>query len=309
MSLSKQNWVIGMGILSATAVLVTGCGKKSADSANAAPETKKIVITNSGSDTMVNLAQAWAEAYHSVKPDVSVEVSGGGSGTGIRDLTQGMVDMANSSRTMTDDEKAQAKSKSGKDVVEWMVGYDALGIYVNKNNPINEINLPQLEQIYAEGGTVDLWSQLKIDLSAAGGNDKIVRVSRQNSSGTYMYFAEHVLHKKDFKQGANELSGSKDVVELVSKTPGAIGYSGMGYDEPSVKMLKIAKTEGETAYEPSVANVLNHQYPLARPLLIYTVGQPEGAEKDYIDWILSPAGQDVVQKSGYVPLPKSTTQP
>jgi len=276
------------------AVGISGCGKKSSEDKN--------VITNSGSDTMVNLAQMWAEEYQKIKPGVSVEVGGGGSGVGIRDLMQGIVQIANASRDMEDSEKAQAKQNTGKEPLEWIVGYDAVAVYVNKNNPVESLTLAQLAQIYAEGGITDKWSQLDIDITSKGSSDEIVRISRQNSSGTYFYFREHVLNNKDYKSGSRDMSGSKDVVELVGKTMGAIGYSGMGYVTEAVKFVKIAKTEGQTAYEPSLENVASGNYPLARPLLMYTLGQPEGEIKEYINWILSPAGQEIVEKSGYIPV-------
>lgn len=271
-----------------------GCAKKDSQNRN--------VITNSGSDTMVNLAQMWAEEYQKVKPAVSVEVGGGGSGVGIRDLMQGIVQVANASRTMKDSEKAQAKQNTGKEPVEWIVGYDALAVYVNKDNPVEGLTLAQLAQIYAEGGSTDKWSQINIDITSKGASDEIVRISRQNSSGTYFYFRENVLNNKDYKSGSRDMSGSKDVVELVGKTMGAIGYSGMGYATESVKFVKLAKTEGQTAYGPSLENVAAGNYPLARPLRMYTLGQPEGEVKAYLDWILSEAGQEIVEQSGYIPV-------
>jgi len=229
-------------------------------------------------------------------------VAGGGSGVGIRDMMQGIVDIANSSRDMTDSEKEQVKRNAGKEPVEWVVGYDALAVYVHKNNPVESLTLEQLASVYAEGGPADKWSQLNIDIKAAGGNDEIVRVSRQNSSGTYFYFREVVLGNKDYKPGSRDMSGSKDVVELVGKTMGAIGYSGMGYATDAVKFVKLSAGEGKTAYEPSLENVAAGHYPLARSLLMYTLGQPQGAAKEYIEWILSPAGQEIVAKSGYIPV-------
>jgi len=275
---------------------LSGCRGKDA------PQDTQIVISNSGSDTMVNLAQMWAEDYRKVRPDVSVEVAGGGSGVGIRDLMQGIVGIANASRDMEESEKQQVKQNTGKEPVEWIVGYDALAVYVHKDNPVDSLTLEQLAAIYAEDGTTENWSQLGIDIVAAGGKDEIVRVSRQNSSGTYAYFREVVLAKKDFKPGSRDMSGSKDVVELVGKTLGAIGYSGMGYATGAVKFVRLSAGEGKPAYAPSVENVAAGTYPLARSLLMYTLGEPEGAVKEYLEWILSPAGQDIVTKSGYIPV-------
>ena len=153
-----------------------------------------------------------------------------------------------------------------------------------------------------EGGTITKWSDLGITIPG-GTSDEIVRVSRQSSSGTYEFLREHVLHNKDYKLGSRDMNGSKEVVELVSSTPTAIGYSGMGYATPAVKMLKVKKTAGDPGYEPNVANTLSKTYPIARSLLVYTLGEPQGATKKYIDWMLSDAGQRIVEASGYVPLP------
>ena len=283
-----------------TAMLGTaGCGGSGPSTPAAAGKT---VIAAGGSDTMVNLAQMWAEAYHQVAPDVSVEVSGGGSGVGIRDLMQGIIQVANCSREIEPREREQIQANTGKDAVDTPVGYDGIAVYVHKDNPIEHISLAQLAAIFAEGGAVDKWSQLGIDPAALGGDDTIVRVSRQNSSGTYLYFREHVLAKHDFKPGSLDMSGSKDVVELVARTKSAIGYSGMGYATEGVKVVKVSASDDGEAIAPSVERVLDHTYPLARSLHVYTLGEPEGALKAYIGWLLSPDGQRVVAEAGYVPL-------
>jgi phosphate transport system substrate-binding protein len=282
--------VAGVCVLAA----MPGCGKPSSP--------KKTVITNGGSDTMVNIAQMWAEQYQTVVPEVSVEVSGGGSGVGMRDLMQGIINVANCSRDIEPLERDQAKKNTGKDVADITVGHDAIAVYVHKDNPIESITMAQLAAIFAEGGAADRWSQIGIDKGIFGGNDEIVRVSRQNSSGTYLYFRDHVLAKKDFKPGSRDMSGSKDVVELVARTRTAIGYSGMGYATPDVKMLPVSPDDKSPAIAPSVDNVLGKRYPLARSLHMYTLGTPDGALKQYLEWILSPAGQIILQKAGYVPV-------
>ena len=293
--------------LSASALLVAtlawlplGCSRSK--------QPEKTVIQNTGSDTMVNLAQAWAEEYAKVNPMVSVEVSGGGSGTGIAALINGTVDIANCSRRFEPQEIEQAKKNTGKGPREFTVGYDALAVYVHKNNPLEEITLDRLAEIYGEGGKITKWSQLGVRMPA--GADEIIRVSRQSNSGTYHYFREGILGKgRDFKLGSRDMHGSKDVVELVSRTPGAIGYSGMGYATSEVKMLRIAKKAGDKSFAPTVENTLNHTYPIARPLYMYTLGEPTGPVKKYIDWVHSDPGQKIVTQSGYVPLPKTGTQP
>ena len=284
----------------AVVLLQTGCGKN--ESIGGGDTAKKQTIQNKGSDTMVNLAQAWAEEYKKVAPDVDVEVSGGGSGVGIAALEKGTIDIANASRNMKPEEIEAAKKNTGKTPKEVIVGYDGLAIYVHKDNPLNEITLDQIAQIYMEGGALTKWSDLGVKIPGASG-DEIVRVSRQSSSGTYEFLREHVLHNKDYKLGSRDMNGSKEVVELVSSTPTAIGYSGMGYATPAVKMLKVKKTASDPAYEPNVANTLAKTYPIARSLQVYMLGEPQGGVKKYIDWMMSDAGQKVVEASGYVPLP------
>jgi len=262
----------------------------------------QVIIQNKGSDTMVNVAQVWAEEYKKVAPAVDVEVSGGGSGVGIAALIRGAVDIANASREMKPEEIEEARENNrGKEPKEFIIGHDALAVYVNASNPLNEITIEQLARIFAEGGDLTRWSQLGVTLPGAK-DDTIVRVSRQSSSGTYEFFREHVLANKDYKLGSRDLNGSKEVVELIGGTPTAIGYSGMGYATPAVKMLKVAAKDGAPAYEPSVANAVAKKYPLARSLQVYTLGEPAGEVKKYVDWIRSPAGQRIVEDSGYVPL-------
>jgi phosphate transport system substrate-binding protein len=278
----------------------TGCKPKESGGSGG-----KVTIQDKGSDTMVNLAQAWAEEYHKVAPGVEIEVSGGGSGPGIAALIKGMIDIANASRDMKKEEIEQAKKNTGKDPKEIIVGYDALAIYVHKDNPMTEISIEQLTDIFAEGGKATKWSDLGVKMPE--GKDEIIRVSRQSSSGTYEFFREHVLNKKDFKLGSRDMNGSKEVVELVAGTVGAIGYSGMGYNEPGkVKMLKVASQKGEPAVDPNVANTLSKKYPIARSLNVYTLGEPQGEVKKYIDWCLSNAGQKIVEATGYVPVPEGS---
>ena len=253
-----------------------------------------------GSDTMVNVAQKWAEVYTAENPDISVQVSGGGSGVGIAGLMDGELDMANASRAIKEEEQGLVKKNLSKEAGEHVGGRDALAVYVHKDNPLTKISLSQLAAIYGEDGDITKWSQLGIKVE---GDDEIIRVSRQNSSGTYVYFRETVLGKTgNYKQGAINQSGSKDVVDLVSTTPSAIGYSGMGYATDQVKMLSVSKTNDDDPVEPTSENAASGDYPIARPLLIYTIGQPSGALKIYLDWILSQQGQQIVSDLGYVPI-------
>jgi phosphate transport system substrate-binding protein len=175
---------------------------------------------------------------------------------------------------------------------------------VHRENPITQISLEELGEIYREGGKINKWSDLGVKLTG-GASDDIIRVSRQNNSGTYHYFRETVVGKKnDFKSGSMDQNGSKDVVELVAKTPGAIGYSGLGYATPAVKIVKVSKKKGEPGVMPAIPTVLDKSYPISRPMFMYTPGSPSEAAKKYLAWIVSDAGQKIVEKTGYVPLPK-----
>jgi len=255
-------------------------------------------IKNKGSDTLVTVAQAWAEEYSKVAGGTVVTVTGGGSGTGINAMINGTVDIANASRKMKTSEFDTARA-AGIEPVEHIVGFDALAVYVHKDNPIESITIEQLADIYGENGKVTKWSEIGVDM---GDNDEIVRVSRQNNSGTYVYFRNTVLGKQGkYKLGSLDLHGSKDVVELVEKTAGAIGYSGLAYANEHVKLVPVAMN-GNAAVIPSVETAVDGTYPIARPLMMYTNGEPTGAIKEYMDWILSSTGQAIIKDKGYAPV-------
>ncbi len=274
--------------------LATSCG----GGVNGASRT---VIQNKGSDTLLNVAQAWAEAYSTVNPECTVAVSGGGSGTGISAMINGTVDLANASRKMKERELAAA-GENGVTPVEFVVGYDALAVYVHAANPIESITMEQLAGIYGDGGLLVRWSQLGVTIPN-GGSDEIVRVSRQNNSGTFVYFREAVLGREGkYKLGSLDMHGSKDVVDLVENTPGAIGYSGLAYATDHVKLVPVISADSGAPVTPSVDTAVDRTYPIARPLLMYTAGQPEGAVAEYLDWILSDDGQRIILAKGYAPV-------
>ena len=261
----------------------------------------RVVIQNKGSDTLVNVAQAWAEEYREVNPNVAVAVSGGGSGTGISALINGTVDIANASREISDSELQMARD-NGADPREFIVGFDALAVFVHPDNPVEGFTLAQLAEIYGEGGQTDNWSQLGIDVPGCQSGE-IVRVSRQNNSGTYAYFREVVLGAdRDFRLGSRDMHGSKDVVDLVENTPCAIGYSGLAYANDHVKMPCIRATDDAECVAPSTATAVDKTYPIARSLLMYTREVPTGAVEEYLDWIVSDAGQCIIEEKGYAPL-------
>ncbi len=263
---------------------------------------KNIEIRVKGSDTLVQLATAWAEAYRKVKPNVFVNVNGGGTGTGIAALQNDSTDICNASREMKPEERAKVKEVTGKEVKEFTCAYDALAVYSNPKNPIKEISVEELREIWSEGGTIQTWDKV-----APAMKGKIALFGRQNNSGTYDYFREHVCGKKDGKQrefrgGISEMNGSAEVVENVAKTPTALGYSGMGYKTPGVNWLKVSNKKGEPAVEPGAEVARSGKYPISRKLYMYTAGEPSAEIKAYIAWCLSPAGQKIVEQEGFVSL-------
>ena len=265
------------------------------------PVQAREVIQNKGSDTLVNVAQAWAEAYRTVNPEIAVAVSGGGSGTGIAAMINGTVDIANASRKMKDSEYKMARDR-GQDPVEHVVGYDALAVFIHPANPAKTLSLSQLANIYGRGSKFQKWTDLGVTVPGCKG-DKIVVVSRQNNSGTYVYFKKAVLGKKGkYRSGTLDMHGSKDVVDLIEKTPCAIGYSGLAYATDHVQKVCIVGAGGGECVSPSVATAVDRSYPIARPLFMYTDGEPQGAIKIYLDWILSDSGQCIIAGKGYAPL-------
>ncbi len=278
-------------------VILAACGRPSGD-----PESgDRVLIQNKGSDTLVNVAQAWAENYKEINPNVAVAVTGGGSGTGISSMINGTVDIANASRKMKDKEIEMAQG-NGIEPIEWVVGYDALAVYVHLDNPVEGFTLAQLAEIYGENGETESWTQIGVEIPGCESGE-IVRVSRQNNSGTYVYFKEAVLGKeRDYKLGSRDMHGSKDVVDLVLNTPCAVGYSGLAYAIPEVRMPCVAITEDGDCIAPSTETAIDRSYPVARPLFMYTAGQPEGVIKEYLDWILSDEGQCIIQDKGYAPV-------
>lgn len=279
-----------LGMAGFVAVMAGGCtAPKSGDRAS-----KKQSLTVKGSDTMVQLAQAWAEEFMKEHPDFMVSVTGGGSNTGIAALMNKGTDICNSSRAITETEKSDARTK-GIEIQEHIVAQDALAVIVHPSNPISELTMQQLRDIFT--GKVTNWKQL-------GGQDRaIVLNSRETSSGSYVFFQEHVLGKGvPFADTAMLQPSTSQIVQNVSQDAGGIGYVGLGYVNASVKPLKIKKNEASPAVAPNEADVLNGTYPLARPLFEYTAGEPTGAIKTWLDWVRGPKGQEIVKKLGFVPV-------
>ena len=281
------------------ALTIIGCGKPRSQSAGGEGGTSggRAVIQNKGSDTLVNVAQAWAEAYKEVDANVAIAVTGGGSGTGISSMINGTVDIANASRAMKDKELESAKA-NGQNPIKHVVGHDALAIFLHPSNPIDSMTVEQIRSIYADGGKLEKWSDLGVAIEGCP-SDEIIRISRQNNSGTYAYFKKAVIGKGEYKLGSRDMHGSKDVVDLVENTPCAIGYSGLAYANEHIKMPCVQiEVDGECII-PTVSTAADGSYAIARPLLMYTSGEPTGVTKQYMDWILSDVGQCIILDKGY----------
>lgn len=278
-------------------IFVSSCG--SSNSAQAAADSSAEYIENKGSDTIVNLALAWAERYQSEHSDVRISVTGGGSGTGIAALINGTVDLANASRRIKEEEITEAKSK-GVNPVEHIIARDAIAVIVNPENPVSELTLRQISDIYS--GRTTNWNEV-------GGEDRpIVKLSRETNSGTHVYFLETVLRlgnkvdKTLFSMNTLLLPSSEGIVSEVRDNPNAIGYDGLGYVPADLKMIAIAKEAGAPYVLPSIETVNDKSYAIARDLYVYTDGEPTGRIKDYLGWILSAEAQQIVAELGFVPV-------
>lgn len=285
-------------ILLLATIILTACVAQDTSSQQTNSDPAQY-IENKGSDTMVNLALAWAEAFQKINPQVRVSVSGGGTGTGIASLINKTVTIANASRAIKDEEMASAQ-KANVNPTEFVVARDAIAVIVNPNNPINQLTLREISNIYS--GKISNWSEL-------GGEDRpIVRLSRETNSGTHVYFLETVLrmgNKEDktlFSMDTLLLPSSEGITAEVKDNPNAIGYDGLGYVVPEVKVLAVSKLDGENYILPSAETVNNGTYPIARDLYMYTDGDPTGLVKEYLDYILSPEAQKIVTTLGFVPI-------
>ena len=293
--------------LTILALLLTSCG------ANATPlippifgvqnggdaDAASAYIENKGSDTIVNLALAWAERYQGAHPDIRISVTGGGSGTGLAALINGTVGIANASRKISADEVGQATA-NGIQPVEFVIARDAIAVIVNPQNPVRELTLQQISDIYS--GKFRNWKEL-------GGEDRpIVRLSRETNSGTHVYFLENVLRLGDkknktlFSMDTLLLPSSEGIINELRSNPNAIGYDGLGYVPKDLKVIAIAKEAGGKYVLPSIVTVNDKTYPIARDLYMYTAGLPKGAINTYIQWILSAEAQKIVSDLGFVPI-------
>jgi phosphate transport system substrate-binding protein len=277
--------------------LMSACRPRTEEPDNGSTGT--LYIENKGSDTLVNLALAWAERYQQIRPDVRLAVTGGGSGTGIAAILNGTVDIANASRQITPEEIRAAEGQ-GITPVEFVIAQDAIAVVVHLQNPVNRLTIQQISAIYS--GAINNWSEV-------GGEDRpIVRLSRETNSGTHVYFLEEVLRQGDpddttlFSQDTLLLPSSEGITAEVKDNPNAIGYEGLGYITPDMKVLAIARNSGEAYVMPTIETVNDDSYPIARDLYMYTPGEPAGVVAEYIDWISGDEAQQVVVELGFVPV-------
>lgn len=283
-------------------VLLMGCGRSAGAAAVSSPSAQQ-TIQNKGSDTLVNVALAWAEAYREIRPDVSIAVTGGGSGTGIASLINGTVDLANASRAMKSNEIEEARGK-GIEPIEHTVAIDALAIILHLDNPVSELTIDQLADIYT--GRITNWAEV-------GGNDaRIVLLSRETNSGTHVYFLEEVVRRGDptnkdiFAPQTLLMPSSVGITSEIRRNPNAIGYDGLGYvDAAHEKIVAIADTAAGPFVLPTVETAASGEYTLSRDLYMYTAGEPTGAVGEFLAWILGSQGQSIVTQLGFVPLPES----
>lgn len=279
-------------------LLCFGCRAGERNGAVSAPAQAAVSIQNTGSDTLVNLALAWAEAYMDSHPEVRLAVTGGGSGTGIAGLLNGTVQIANASREMSAEELERARA-GGLHPVRITVARDAIAVVVNPGNPVGRLTLAQISALYT--GSITRWKEL-------GGQDRpVVLLSRESNSGTYVYFLENVVRlgrKEDrslFSPETLLMPSSEGISTEVRQNPNAVGYDGLGYVTPEQKTLAVARDERGPYVLPSASTVNDGSYPIARPLFMYTAGEPSGPVKEYLDWITG-EGQALVKGLGFVPL-------
>ncbi len=250
-------------------------------------------ITVKGSDTMVILGQRWAEMYMKANPDVTIQVTGGGSGTGLSALINGTTDICNSSRPIKDTEREKLKAKFGSRGIEIKCALDGLAVYVHESNRIKELSLQQIRDIYM--GKITNWKEV-------GGHDaQIILYSRENNSGTYVYFKDEILGGADFAANAQNMPGTAAVVNAVAKDRNGVGYGGSAYGK-GIREIRVSKDDKSPSFAPTNENIKSGKYPISRFLYMYLKARPVGALKKYIDWTLSQAGQQIVSEVGYFPI-------
>ncbi len=292
----KRAWFITAALI---LFLLSSCRQGADSTKSGSSNSQTQAIVNKGSDTLVNLALAWAEKYHKLDPNIDISVTGGGSGTGIAALINKTVDIANASRQIKPEELQQAKT-NGVNPMEYIVARDAIAIVVNTSNSVNHLTIQQLSDIYS--GKINNWKQV-------GGEDRIiVRLSRETNSGTHVFFLENVIRLGDsknktlFSSDTLLLPSSEGITAETRDNPNAIGYDGLGYVTPEVKVVAVGRSDSGPFVMPSADSVNNRQYPIARDLYMYTDGQPTGRILEYINWIQTQEAQNIVTQLGFVPI-------
>lgn len=275
--------------LSATMIFFAGCSRKK-------DSQESYYLTIKGSDTMVHLASNWAESYMNLNTDVNISVTGGGSGTGIAALINGTTDICIASRSIKDKELKLAR-ENGIEAIEHVVARDGIGVVVHPDNPVDELTIDQIGRIYR--GSYTNWKDV-------GGPDApVVILSRESSSGTYVFFQERVLGKKDYSKDAMLMPSTSAIIQTVSQDQWSIGYAGLGYAAEAgdrVRVLSVKDKVDSAPVEATVESVKSGAYPIARPLYFYTKGTPKGLVKAFIEFCLSEAGQKIALETGYVPV-------
>ena len=263
-------------------------------------DSSRVKIKQKGSDTMLELAQIWAEEYIKVNDNVTISVSGGGSGTGIAQLINGQIDIADSSRPIKNRETKTAESQ-GFTPVEFKICLDGIAVITNKNIDISEISFENIRGIY--NGSISNWK------SVGGPDLKITVYGRQSNSGTYVFFQEHVLDKNDYRVDMQQLNGNSQIVDAVIGDDEGIGYVGVSYAEnraEELTILNLKENEDSQAFSPTIENISSGDYPISRYLFIYSNGNPTGEISQYIQWILyEDGGQKVAESLGFIALPKN----
>lgn len=298
--MSKRFYLIAITAVTVFVMALNGCTKPpapgtSTPASDGAPASGG-AVTVKGSDTMVHLVTKWTEDYTNAHPGANLIVTGGGSGTGVAALINGTTDICMASRSMSEKEKTDAAAK-GRTPVEHVVALDGIAIITHKSNPMNEITIEQLGRIYR--GEVKNWNEL------GGPDQKIIALSRESTSGTYVFFQEHVLEKKDYGADVRLLPSTAAIVQGAETDAGAIGYVGLGYAHSAgdkVKVLPVKATADAPAVPATVDTVRSKQYSIARELFFYTVGTPSGPVAQFLDYVKGPEGQKTVEAEGYVAL-------
>ncbi|MBC3540045.1 phosphate ABC transporter substrate-binding protein [Rufibacter sediminis] len=281
-------------------LLLSACGKggdaqkENTESGNATTAASTS-ITIKGSDTVLPLAQQEAEKFMAKNPGASITVVGGGTGVGLSAMQEGTTDIAMASRGLKTEEKLKLKTAK-KDVKEALIAYDALSVIVHPSNKVSQLTREQLESIFT--GKVSNWKEV------GGADEKIVAYSRETSSGTYEFFKEHVMDKKNYANGILMMPATGSIVQSVSQTKGAIGYIGLAYETDAVKALSVSYDQGKSFVAPSLESAKDKTYPISRPLYFFYDATAEAKVKPFIDYVLSAEGQQMVQEIGYIPLSK-----